>query len=314
MTLPAPAGVIGQRYGCHRRRGPVSRDRAAQNGQTAGNHNTSDDRETTMTLSSRFRGLAAVAATALVALAGAAQADDLADIKAAGVMNVGIFPDFPPFSSVAADMSTIGYDVDVANDIARTLGVKVKLVPVNGQNRIAMLNDKRVDMLMSVGYSDERAKAIGFAAPYAPYYIAVIGPQATKVEGPADLAGKAIAVDQGTLEDTSLTKAAPESATIRRFPNYSAVIQAFITGQTDLMAVGNNVGAQVLEKQAALKPEEKFQLMSSPSHIAVRKGEDALNAAIAEAVKTMIADGTLNAASEKWLKTPLKVENLQVAK
>lgn len=265
-----------------------------------------------MTLS--FRCLFAAAATALVTLSAAAQADDLADIKAAGVINVGIFPDFPPFSSVSSDMSTIGYDVDVANDIAKTLGVKVKLVPVNGQNRIAMLNDKRVDMLMSVGYSEERAKAIGFAAPYAPYYIAVIGPEAMKIEGPADLAGKAIAVNQGTLEDTSLTKAAPETATIRRFPNYSAVIQAFITGQTDLMAVGNNVGAQVLEKQAALKPEEKFQLMSSPSHIAVRKGEDALNAAIAASVATMIADGTMNAASEKWLKTPLKVENLQVAK
>lgn len=264
-----------------------------------------------MTFATRFRALALAAVTAASAIAGAAHADELADIKAAGVINVGIFPDFPPFSSVAADMSTVGYDVDVANDIAKVLGVKVNLVPINGQNRIAFLNDKRVDLLMSVGYSDERAKAIGFAAAYAPYYIAVIGPQAAKIEGPADLAGKTIAVNQGTLEDTSLTKAAPESATIRRFPNYSAVIQAFITGQTDLMAVGNNVGAQVLEKQTALKPEEKFQLMSSPSHLAVRKDETALIEVIDGAVKTMIDDGTLNAASEKWLKTPLKVENLQ---
>lgn len=266
-----------------------------------------------MTFAHRFRGFAAAALIAGTAFAGAAHADELADINAAGVINVGIFPDFPPFSSVAADMSTIGYDVDVANDIAKVLGVKVNLVPVNGQNRIAFLNDKRVDMLMSVGYSDERAKAIGFAAAYAPYYIAVIGAAADKVTGPADLAGKTIAVNQGTLEDTSLTKAAPESATIRRFPNYSAVIQAFISHQTDLMAVGNNVGAQVLEKQTALKPEEKFELMSSPSHIAVRKGEDALIAQIDGAVKTMIDDGTLNAASEKWLKTPLKVENLKPA-
>jgi polar amino acid transport system substrate-binding protein len=264
-----------------------------------------------MKFSNRIRCLAIAAVATVGAMAGVAQADDLADIKAAGVINVGIFPDFPPFSSVSSDMSTIGYDVDVANDIAKVLGVKVKLVPINGQNRIAFLNDKRIDMLMSVGYSDERAKAIGFVAPYAPYYIAVIGPQATKLAGPADLAGKTIAVNQGTLEDTSLTKAAPESATIQRFPNYSAVIQAFISGQTDLMVAGNNVGAQVLEKQTGLKPEEKFQLMSSPSNLAVRKGEDALSGVIGGALKTMIADGTLNKASEKWLKTPLKLENLQ---
>ncbi|UXT85197.1 transporter substrate-binding domain-containing protein [Agrobacterium tumefaciens] len=256
--------------------------------------------------------LLAVAATAtLGAITVPAQADDLAAIKAAGVINVGIFPDFPPFASVSADMSTVGYDVDVANSIAKAIGVKVNLVSVNGQNRIAFLNDKRIDMLLSVGYSDERAKAINFVAPYAPYYIAVMGPQATKVAGPEDLASKSIAVNQGTLEDTSLTKAAPESATIRRFPNYNAVIQAFITGQTDLMAVGNNVGAQVLERQTSLKPEEKFQLMSSPSHIAVRQGEDALKGIIADALKTMTDDGSLNAASEKWLKTPLKPENLK---
>lgn len=264
-----------------------------------------------MKFANRLRAFAFALAATAAALTGAVHADDLTDIKSAGVINVGIFPDFPPFSSATADMSTVGYDVDVANSIAKTLGVKVNLVAVNGQNRIAFLNDKRIDMLLSVGYSDERAKAIGFVAPYAPYYIAVIGPQATQVRGPADLAGKSISVNQGTLEDTSLTKAAPESATIRRFPNYSAVIQAFVTGQTDLMAVGNNVGAQVLEKQTALKPEEKFQLMSSPSHIAVRKGEDALSSVIAGALKTMMDDGSLNAVSEKWLKTPLKPENLK---
>ena len=41
----------------------------------------------------------------------AARADELADIKKAGVLNVGVFEDFPPFSSVAADMSLHVCDV-----------------------------------------------------------------------------------------------------------------------------------------------------------------------------------------------------------
>lgn len=101
-------------------------------------------------------------------LAGAAQADELADIKAAGEINIGIFSDFPPFSSASADMSIKGYDVDVAQRIADGLGVKLNLVSVTGQNRIAYLNDDRVDLLMSVGYSKERAEVIDYAAPYAP--------------------------------------------------------------------------------------------------------------------------------------------------
>jgi polar amino acid transport system substrate-binding protein len=131
------------------------------------------------------------------------------------------------------------------------------------------------------------------------------------VTGAGDLAGKTIAVNRGTLEDTSLTEAAPASADIRRFDNYSAVIQAFISGQTDLMVVGNDVGAGVLARQEGLAPEQKFQLLTSPSHIAVRKGEDALRAAVDDAVATMLADGALNAASETWLNTPLDPENLK---
>jgi polar amino acid transport system substrate-binding protein len=240
-----------------------------------------------------------------------ANADALEDIAKAGTLNVGIFSDFPPFSSASADMSIKGYDVDVAQYIADALKVKLNLVSVTGQNRIPYLTDKRVDMLMSVGYSKEREEVIDFAAAYAPYYIAVIGPAAMAVKGKDDLAGKSVAVNKGTLEDTSLTEAAPASTDIRRFDNYNSVIQAFISGQTDLMVVGNDVGAQVLARQEGLKPEQKFQLLTSPSHIGLNKKEDGLKAAINDAVAKMLADGKLNAASEAWLKTPLNPDNLK---
>lgn len=96
----------------------------------------------------RYTATAAIAVFGI--LAGAAQADELADIKTAGEINIGIFSDFPPFSSASADMSIKGYDVDVAQKIADGLGVKLNLVSVTGQNRIAYLNDDRVDLLMSV--------------------------------------------------------------------------------------------------------------------------------------------------------------------
>ncbi|MGR9506118.1 transporter substrate-binding domain-containing protein [Rhizobium leguminosarum] len=257
----------------------------------------------------RYTATAAIAVFGI--LAGAAQADELADIKAAGEINIGIFSDFPPFSSASADMSIKGYDVDVAQKIADGLGVKLSLVSVTGQNRIAYLNDDRVDLLMSVGYSKERAEVIDYAAPYAPYYIAVIGPAALKVSSKEDLADKTVAVNRGTLEDTSLTAAAPGSVAIQRFENYNSVIQAFISGQTQLMVVGNDVGAQVLARQDELKPEQKFQLLSSPSHIALRKGEEGLKKAVNDSVAAMIADGSLDTSSKSWLKAPLNPENLK---
>lgn len=264
-----------------------------------------------MTTLLRKLGLCAAAALMVCANVTTASADALADIKSAGQINVGIFSDFPPFSSASADLSIKGYDVDVAEFVAGKLGVKVNLVSVTGQNRIPFLNDKRVDILLSVGYSDERAKVIDYAAAYAPYYIAVIGPAAMNVKNAADLADKTIAVNRGTLEDTELTKVAPASATVRRFGDYSSVIQAFISSQADLMVVGNDVGASVLAKQEGLAPEQKFQLLTSPSRIALNKNEENLKKALNDAVADMLASGKLNMASETWLKTPLDPDNLK---
>lgn len=235
----------------------------------------------------------------------AASADVLEDIAKAGVVRVGIFEDFPPFASLGSDMQVQGYDVSMADLIAKALGVKAQLVGITGQNRIPYLTEGKVDLLLSIGYSDERAQVVDFTAPYAPYYIAVMGAEEVVVKGAADLAGKTIAVNRGTLEDTEVTKVAPAGADIQRYSDYNGVISAFLSGQAQLMVVGNDVGATILAKDPAIKPVEKFQLMTSPSDMAVKKGEAGLQAKLNDLLATMRKDGSLNQLAIKWLKQPL---------
>jgi polar amino acid transport system substrate-binding protein len=258
----------------------------------------------------RLTVAAGLAASAALGLVRPAQADALADIKRAGTINVGVFEDFPPFSSAGTDMSLHGYDIDVANAIGRALGVKPNLVAVTGQNRIPALQSHKVDILLSVGQSAEREKVIDFTSAYAPYYIAVLGPRALKVNGAADLAEKTVAVNRGTLEDSALTEAAPPTTDIRRFDSYNGVISAFLAGQVQLIAVGNDVGSSVLARRPALEPEQKFQLMSSPDHVALNKGEPALRQALDDVIAGLKADGTLNRLSVQWLQKPLDPKDL----
>jgi polar amino acid transport system substrate-binding protein len=241
---------------------------------------------------------------------GTAHADTLADIHKSGVLKVGVFEDFPPFASAGTDMSLHGYDIDVANDLAKSLGVKLALVGITGQNRIPYLQEHKVDILLSVGQSPEREKVIDFTQAYAPYYIAVLGPHALQIANASDLAGKTIGVNRGTLEDSSLTEAAPKTADIKRFDNYNGVISAFLAGQVQLIAVGNDVGASVLARHPAIAPEQKFQLMSSPDHIALNKNEPALKQALDDAIAKWKTDGTLNKISIQWLQKPLDPKDL----
>jgi polar amino acid transport system substrate-binding protein len=240
--------------------------------------------------------------------AGLAQADELDDITKAGVIKVGIFEDFPPFSSAGTDLKSQGYDIDVITALATALGVTPELIGITGQNRIPSLTEHKLNLLVSVGVSDERKKVVAFTAPYAPYSIDVMGPKSLTVKGPADLAGKSIAVNRGTLEDTSVTEVAPAGTDIQRFNDYNGVISAFLSGQAQLMAVGNDVGASVLAKHPAIEPESKFQLLNSPSAMAINKGEDRLQAKLDETLARMKKDGTLDAISKKWLFIPLPPE------
>ena len=256
----------------------------------------------------RRLSLAPALALALgLALANAAPAaaDGLDDITKAGVLKVGIFEDFPPFSSAGPDMKSQGYDIDVIDLLAKALGVKAELVGITGQNRIPYLTEHKVDILVSVGQSAERAKIIDFTDAYAPYYIAVMGPKNVAVSGPADLKGKSIAVNRGTLEDTSVTEVAPAGADIQRFNDYNGVISAFLSGQVQLMVVGNDVGATILAKHPAIEPEQKFQLMNSPDHIGLNQNEPRLKQKLNDAIAQMKKDGSLNAISQKWLYLPL---------
>jgi len=246
-----------------------------------------------------------IAAALNFTAAGSARADELDTITKAGVIKVGIFEDFPPFSSAGTDLKPQGYDIDVINALAKALNVKAELTGITGQNRIPSLTEHKLNLLVSVGVSDERKKVVAFTDPYAPYSIDVMGPKALAVKGPADLAGKSVAVNRGTLEDTSVTAAAPAGTDIQRFNDYNGVISAFLAGQVQLMVVGNDVGASVLAKHPAVEPESKFQLLNSPSAMAINKGEDRLLAKLDEAVAGMKKDGTLDAISKKWLFIPM---------
>lgn len=257
---------------------------------------------------SRVARTACIGAAALIALAPAAHADAIDTIAKAGVVKIGVFEDYPPFGSIGPDMQPQGYDIDVANLIGKALHAKVELVAVTGDNRMAYLADHKADMLLSVGETPERAKVIDFSQPYAPYYLAVFGPKALAVKNAGDLAGKTIAVARGTLEDLSVSKIAPASASIKRFDDPNGAISAFISGQVQLLVVGNDVGATILARHPANDPEQKFSLFSSPDHVGLNKNEPRLMQQVNSTIARARKDGTMNAISQKWLHAPLPAD------
>jgi polar amino acid transport system substrate-binding protein len=231
----------------------------------------------------------------------------LDEIIYGGVIRIAVPKDFPPFGSIGAGGKLEGYDVDVAELIAKDLGVKLELVPVSSNDRLSLLLTKRVHLVVaSLGVSAERAKAIAFSSPYAPFFSTVAGAANVKVKSLADLKGKKVAVTRDTLEDRELSRSAPKDVEIIRFPDNQATVQAFLSGQADLIATGNVVAASIAKNNPDKKIESKFVIKESPASIGVRRGEFELLHWVNVFVYDKTLSGDLDRLSRKWFGEPLR--------
>lgn len=95
-----------------------------------------------------------------------AQTRDLDAIVKSGTLRVGVNPNFPPMSSYGMTNQLEGFDIDVANEIASQLDVKVQLVPTATAQRVAFLSSGRIDIALgALTRTPSRARLIDFTVP-----------------------------------------------------------------------------------------------------------------------------------------------------
>jgi polar amino acid transport system substrate-binding protein len=247
----------------------------------------------------------ALAAAAVLAASGAHAQTALDDIMKAKEIKIAIPTDFPPYGMVGTDLKPQGLDVEMAGYIAQKLGVKIELLPVTSANRIAYLQTKKADLVIStLGKNPEREKVIDFTAAYSPFFQAVFGPKSMNVKSFADLSGKTISVTRAALEDQELTKVAPGGADIKRFEDNNTTVSAYTAGQVQLIATGASVAGNMMAKNPQLGTEYKFVLKDSPNFIGVGKGEDKLRLKVNDILAEAKKNGDIDKMAVKWLGRP----------
>ena len=162
-----------------------------------------------------------------------AHADTLDDIRAAKKIRISVDLAVPPSGMTDANMKPTGSDYDVAVLLAKDLGVALEVVPTVGATRIPNLQTGKADIIIStLAWTADRAKVVDYSVPYAPQISLVGGIKGIQVKSMADLAGKSVAVNRSTTQDSDLTQNA-KGATVVRYDDDAGVITAVVTGQAD---------------------------------------------------------------------------------
>jgi polar amino acid transport system substrate-binding protein len=250
--------------------------------------------------------LAAIAAIA-IGLFGAAEAraDKLQDILSKGVVRIGVPLDAPPFGSQDANRNPVGFDIEMAEMVAKALGVKLEMQQITGANRIPFLLTDKVDIVISVmGLTPERAKQIQFTAPYANTFLAVYGAKSMQVSGPDQLGANRLAAAKGTTQELAISAANPK-ANIMRTEDDATAAAAYISGQADLIAT-NSIVAQALAKQNPSKEfDRKFTIRRSPAHMGVQMDQHNLVRWLDGFIFFNTMNGELDRLHRKYLDMPM---------
>lgn len=88
-------------------------------------------------------------------------------VNESGVVRIGIRFDNPPLSYIDEDGNWVGFDVDLANEIAERLGVEIEQVRVDETTRISFLQEGQIDLAVaSMNHTRSREEAVDFSITY----------------------------------------------------------------------------------------------------------------------------------------------------
>src|SRR5262249_19620233 len=108
-----------------------------------------------------------VGAAGILASVGPAAADKLDDIKARGRLIVGVTESSPPFSYRDGENGIVGYDIDLASEVAKRLGVAIEKISIINAQRIPSLQQDKVDLVATgMTRAENRKRDIAFSLAY----------------------------------------------------------------------------------------------------------------------------------------------------
>ncbi|KQY08753.1 ABC transporter substrate-binding protein [Rhizobium sp. Root73] len=219
-----------------------------------------------------------VTALALTLLGTTAAAGTIEDIRGRGVLRIpAILNEVPYFSKDPRTGEWQGFAIDMANDIAKTLDVKLEVVESSWSNAILDVQSGKVDMAFAVTATPVRAMSVSFSDPtYYNSFVLISAKDELKNKTWTELNDPqyTFAVDLGSAQDLITQQYLPK-ANVLRFKTRDEAIVAVSTGKADGL-VNTMLNGLVISKKAATVGAVMVPtpILSTPSVIALNYGGD----------------------------------------
>ncbi len=233
-----------------------------------------------------------------------AEDNSLEALKSRGEFILGLDDSFPPMGFRDDSNEIVGFDIDLAKEVASRLGVKFRAQPINWDSKEQELATGNVDCIWNgLTITEERKNALSFSKPYLKNAQVLVVRKNSGIKNLSDLKGKTIGLQAGSSAADALEAATEFKSSVKSVIEFKDNIMALndlevggVDGVVMDLIVANYAIATsgkpfvVLEEQ--LSPEEYG--------IAFRKNDVKLTDAVQQTLEAMYKDGTVEKISTKW--------------
>ncbi len=212
---------------------------------------------------------------------------------------------YPPMEYLDEDGTTkIGFDVEVAEAIAKKLDRELVIKDVAWDGIFGQLDSDRADCVISaVSITDERKEKYNLTEAYIANKLCIVSKSDSGLTSPDTLAGKRVAVQTETTADEYMKDKIAAGLKLEDYKIYDKIINCFDdlkAGRVDAILVDSVVAAYYIGQDSSTFSVTWENDVGEPMAIALKKGNDELTEEIQKALDDLYADGTIQKIADKY--------------
>ncbi|GKS85032.1 amino acid ABC transporter substrate-binding protein [Acidovorax sp. SUPP1855] len=217
---------------------------------------------------------------------------------------VGLDDNFPPMGFRDEKNELVGFDIDMAREAAKRMGVAVEFKPIDWSAKEAELSGQRVDALWNgLTITPERKQNIAFTAPYMENHQIVVVSAQSPIKAKADLAGKVVGAQEGSSAVDAVKKEDAVFKSFKEFKTFGDNVTALMdlsTGRLEAVVVDEVVGRYYVAKKPGAYAVLDEHFGTEDYGVGVRKDDTALQGRLDKALADMKQDGTAGKIATQW--------------
>lgn len=233
-------------------------------------------------------------------------AESEAEATESGTFIVGFDQDFPPMGFLGDDGEYTGFDLELAQEVAKRLGLTYQPQPIAWDAKDMELETGNIDCIWNGFTMNGREENYTWSDPYMDNtQIFVVAPD-SGIATLADLTGKVVEVQVDSSAQAALADMPELADTFKDLvvtPDYNTAFMDLEQGAVDAIAMDVTVAGYMIQERNSDFVILEESISSEVYGIGFQLGNTELRDKVQSALEEMAADGTLKTISEKWFGT-----------